>query len=192
MSLYDLAWQCLPKEGEFYCGDRVWVVENEQGWSLVLLDAMGHGFSASAIADKVEQLLNDYRSDSQTQLLQYVHDNLSSEEQTVMLSARFDAITRKLSVASLGNAFAFVTGKETKQFVSKEGMVGGVFRKPPLQTRILQDGDCFIVFSDGIQSRFFQQMTTLDLPHSAKQYVRYLFKHFRKDYDDASCFVFQS
>lgn len=191
-SFHDLAWRCEPKKGEAFGGDRVIVSENEDGWSLVLLDAIGHGHRASEIADKVEGLINLYGSHNQTHVMQNIHENLLPEEQTVMLSARFDAISHKLTVASIGNTLAFVTGSETKQFVAKEGMVGGVFRKPALQTRILKEGDSFIAFSDGIQSRFYQQVDMLDVPHSARQYVNYLFEHYRKDYDDASCFVYQS
>lgn len=174
----------LPREGEPVSGDVV-VVRHVEGISLLaVIDALGHGPKAAAIASTAEQWLgNAVLTDGVESLMTGLHGALRDSRGACVLLCL--ASRESVSGCSVGNVDMRWL-KTRPPFVLTPGVVGQridrlrIFRiPPPVDERVA-------IFSDGISARFDLRATaTL----STREACRAIFAQHRRTHDDATVLV---
>ncbi len=98
-----------------------------------------------------------------------------------------DRIARDLHYAGVGNTVLRTFGSQATRLVSTDGIIGGRFRTPAVQTAPLNESGIILLYTDGVSDRFDVDQYPQILYHSASAIARKIVASFGKPYDDATC-----
>lgn len=182
-----------PYEGETLAGDAVLLQWEAQGLFVAVIDVLGHGRDAHALAvrlgESVVQWLSRVSVPSAKESLAVLHQAACGTRGAIAGVAWLDGRTCQGNVAGIGNVRCRLFGSVTKSVPFGDGVLGSRMRSP-IQTAFgLLPGDVFLLFSDGITDRFsVNEYSTLTLD-PAPVIAFNLVRRFGKAHDDASCAV---
>lgn len=182
-----------PCEGETLAGDAVLLQWEAQGLFVAVIDVLGHGRDAHALAvrlvESVVMWLSKVAVPSVVGSLAVLHEAAYGTRGAIAAVAWLDGRTCQGNVAGLGNVRCRLLGSVTKSVPFVDGVLGSRMRSPTQTVFVLQPGDVFLLFSDGITDRFsnneYPTLTLDPVPVIAFNLVR----RFGKAHDDASCAV---
>jgi serine phosphatase RsbU (regulator of sigma subunit) len=178
-----------PCEGEKVSGDSIFSFALAKGIVVGIADGLGHGQHAHEISIKIKECI-EYRQHSDISTLLYdAHNAISPCDGAAVGLAYINFEGSRCSFTAVGNIGACIIGSQDKSFIFKDGMVGSRMRTPLVQSETLIAGDKIILFSDGIQERFYNQCNRLLLKKKPLSVVDTLIENYGKNYDDASCWV---
>lgn len=186
-----------PRLGCQVGGDLAVIREDEAGALVVLLDALGHGPEAHAVAVRAEAWLSCCRPDSEpAQVLTGLHAALAGSRGAAATVCRIDLASGRMSVGGLGNVALRVVGPgEGARYRSgRGGVLGERFHAPALEEHRLSPGQLVILHTDGVSDRFLEAPEEgapgdgLLLGAARKVAQRIVFRH-GKEHDDATCVV---
>lgn len=187
-----LAMKNRPISSEWVSGDHV--VSKPIGEQLLLaaIDGTGHGQTAHDIAFKIGQYLQDLHVfKDPSNLIEELHALMVPCIGASVGIAIINKSDGNVQFSGVGNISAYILGHEDFSFVSKDGVVGQQMRKSITQTRKMLPGDLLLLHSDGIKARFYTQYEQDQIKRPCAQIIDYIFTHFVKQYDDASCLVYR-
>ncbi len=172
-----------PKRGQLENGDtHVFRVDGDR-YLLSVVDGLGHGPRARAVAEAAEEFLGraDLRQDALT-LISSLHLALQGTRGAAAMLCVVDR--GQLSGCGVGNVELRVVGTKIPVQLSP-GILGTQVRKYRVFEGTLRAGDRLILFSDGISARLpSQELTKLD-PASV---CAHAFERYTHD-DDATILV---
>lgn len=175
----------VPCRGEVVSGDLVlWHAEAERA-VLVVVDALGHGPKAAAVAEKVADRFDEVRAaHSVEDVLTDLDDHLRGTRGAAVLACVFGR--GEVEVCSVGNVDMRGVGVAARVLLTP-GVVG-VGRLPRFRTsRMPLPAPARVVaFSDGVSGRF-DPSAYVDVP--APQMCRELLEAHGKEHDDATVAV---
>jgi phosphoserine phosphatase RsbX len=151
----------VPKTGESVCGDRVIVRHGDDGRALIgVIDALGHGPGAEAVAVMADEHLSKARLDAPLEdMMLSLHERLRGSRGAAATLCLFAG--QELSACGVGNVELRCSGTSLP-FVLSAGILG--MRVPKwrtCRTRLLPQSR-LVLFSDGISSRFrFEDVRSL-------------------------------
>lgn len=187
-----LAMKNRPISSEWVSGDHVVSKQLNDHLLLAAIDGTGHGPVAHDISSKMGQYLQD---------LSFFKDPSNLIEELHMLmtpcigaSVGIAIINKRdgsVQFSGVGNISAYILGHEDFSFVSKDGVVGQQMRKSMTQNQKMLPGDLLLLHSDGIKARFYTQYEQEQIKQPSEKIIDYIFSHFVKQYDDASCLVYR-
>lgn len=180
----DVAHYVVPRAGERKCGDAV-IERSEDGLHLLaLIDALGHGASASEVAEVAITHLQQVSLGRQLEaIMQGLHEALSGTRGAAALVCLISQAT--LRACSVGNVQMRMQGGDLPVQLSP-GILGVRVRKMRTFEGSLHGGERLAVFSDGVSSRFVLG----ELRHvGPRQACEAIMKDFRHSHDDASVLV---
>ena len=175
-----------PKVNETVCGDVVTVTTKPSGVLIAVADGLGHGEFAYEAARTF--------CDFATKHAENGIESIISDARTVMAKTRGAAAAlvdlnedqRVLEFVGIGNIELRSWSKEKIAPVSIPGIVGTALRRIRSFRYNLNDDDLFIIFSDGISSRFvleeYRELT-------GRAVADRILGEFGKSHDDATCVV---
>lgn len=187
-----LAMENFPISSEWVSGDNV--VSKQIGDHLLLaaIDGTGHGQVAHDVSRKMGEYLQALPSfEDPAELICQLHALMSpciGASVGILILNKLDGSAH---FSGIGNISAYILGHEDFCFVSKDGIVGQQMRKGKTQVKQLMAGDVIVLHSDGIKSRFYTQYERNAIKQPADLIINYIFNHFKKQYDDASCLVYR-
>lgn len=192
LSPNQIAYKNRPFVGEENSGDKIVVRHCEHFILLAVIDGLGHGSEAHYMSNVIAKKLSalDEYSSPDNMLIELNKDCIPSISAAVGLGV-IDKVAQTFTFSAIGNISAYILSHETYSYVSRDGNIGGNMRKPYSQVKALNAGDLLILHSDGIMSRFYTQYEHAILKHSPEVILNYIFTHFEKYHDDASCIVFR-
>jgi serine phosphatase RsbU (regulator of sigma subunit) len=183
----DVASFARPCLGERVSGDTVVIEHRDEILFLAIVDALGHGPQANAVANQAERsLCNDWSGD----VLDTLHRLHSALKGTIGAAAGLcvvDRVTREVRYAGVGNTVLRTFGSQAIRLVSADGIIGSRFRTPVVQAAPLNESGTILLYTDGVSDRFDVEQYPQIIYHSASAIARKIVGSFGKPYDDATC-----
>lgn len=170
------------------CGDAGLVVERDGVLFCALIDGVGHGPKAAAIAERAKTYLEGHCEVPLAEALRGLHEALQSTQGAVACLCRLDLASGGLCMSGIGNIVCRIfRGLESERLVSREGILGYMMASPREQTRRLAPQDLLILHSDGVREHFevFDYPGLLRGP--AETVAAAMVEQLGKSDDDASC-----
>lgn len=182
---------CRPKQGQTVSGDVYVVLEQQNQILATVIDGLGGGSEAAHAALKAEEVIRQYSDRPLKDIIHMAHTALHHTRGAVIGVMRLEQENRQATYIGVGNIGVQVYSQRSIKPISKNGILG--FRLPTLLelTYTYDLNDTFILFSDGISSRFAQDRQ-LDLKPSPQQIANIIMQGYGKAIDDATVVVMRT
>lgn len=174
----------IPKEGEKENGDAAIVRETPDGVLFAVIDALGHGPAAAAVARMaMDHLLEAELDRGVERVVMGLHERLrgSRGAAAMVCLVRGD----NLDGCGVGNVDLRSLGTRISSVLTA-GILGGTLKRPRVFEAKLRAGDRVVLFSDGISSRFDLDASRAHPPSEA---CRAIMRQNRRTYDDSTVLV---
>jgi serine/threonine protein phosphatase PrpC len=178
-----------PKTGQSVSGDAYVILPFLDNHLLAaVIDGLGGGEAAAEAAQRAVSVLKRQPTLELTELMRQADRALAGSRGAVMALLRLDARDRSAEFVGVGNIGVQVYSDLLIKPISKNGIVG--YRLPQLlrMTYTYNSGDIFVLYSDGISSRFTTEQSP-DLYQPPQQIADEILQRFGKDNDDATVVV---
>ncbi|MBF0508948.1 MAG: SpoIIE family protein phosphatase, partial [Deltaproteobacteria bacterium] len=138
------------------CGDTGLIRVDGEDCFLALVDALGHGREAHAVAVMAaEFILEDLHRDL-IEMMTGLHARLKGTRGAVATLCRLNIPSGELHYVGVGNITTRVFGTKNYSFISRDGIIGYMMSSPKLRIEKLSPGDILILTSDGLKEHFDQ------------------------------------
>lgn len=143
-----------PKKGRNISGDAYLIAEDEKGVLIGVIDGLGSGEAAAQASQRAAKFVKENSALSLADITTRCHRALKGTRGVVMMLMRIDFTEGVVAFMGVGNVNAYIQSADSIKPISKNGIVG--YRLPRLQEfrYHYNPGDLFILYSDGISSRF--------------------------------------
>jgi hypothetical protein len=184
---FDIGFGVRPADGFAGSGDAVVAREHAGRIMLAIIDVLGHGPEAHAVAVSAEAALDATSLSDPESAIMMLHDRLTNSLGAAAGIATVDSFTGHGRFVGVGNTVARVFGDTERRFVSVDGVLGQ--RRPGLRPVefSLEPGEVLVMHSDGVSSRFLladYPMLRADEPNVI---AREVIRRFGRNHDDAAC-----
>jgi negative regulator of sigma-B (phosphoserine phosphatase) len=190
------------KNGHPESGDQCLVKPFPNGTLVAVVDGLGHGDNAAAVAKTAVTTLQSYAHESVVSLMKRCHQSLRGSRGVVMSLASFNALKGTMTWLGVGNVDGILLPADVKEDPKHKSLLlrGGVvgYRLPTLRDAVLpvRQGDILIFVTDGIRSGFVKDQIqeagiaqTIDKTKSPQQIANYILAQYGRDTDDALVLV---
>lgn len=178
-----------PKRGQAISGD-IYLFETFEpdGLQAGVIDGLGGGSEAARAAEGAAAVVRANPAADPSMLMQRAHQALHGTRGAVMALMTFNLKLRSMSYVGVGNIGAHVYSRLPIKPISKNGIIG--YRMPHLLKLAYSYnfGDTFVLYSDGVSSRFSLD-TTIDPTHPPQSLADRILNTYGKDSDDATVLV---
>jgi serine/threonine protein phosphatase PrpC len=181
-----------PIPGQTVCGDLHLVKPFVDGALVAVVDGLGHGDEAIAVARIAIKVLDDQADQSVITLVKLCHDALIETRGVVLTVASFKTLDATMSWLSVGNVAGLLFRADAKAVPPCETALlrGGVvgYQLPPLRESVIAVGpdDLLILYTDGIRNGFDPSILIGGTPQKIAD--RVMSRHFKGN-DDALVLV---
>jgi negative regulator of sigma-B (phosphoserine phosphatase) len=196
---WGVAAQTMPGHDE--SGDQYLVQPFPNGVLVAVVDGLGHGDHAAAVAKTAVTTLKAYAHEPIISLMKRCHENLRGSRGAVLSLASFNALKGIMTWLGVGNVEGVLlhanskAGPTHKSLLLRGGVVG--YRLPSLRDAILHisPGDILFFVTDGIRSGFVKEQIqdpfsqTLDKTKPPQQIADYILAQYGRGTDDALVLV---
>ncbi|WAH60855.1 ATP-binding protein [Pseudomonas silvicola] len=137
------------------CGDAFQVHVSDQRISAVVIDGLGHGEDAERAARAGTRAFALAPFSNPVGLMEDMHQAMNGSRGGAVAVAQFDAKADHLEFVGIGNIGATLLAPDrSRGLASHPGIVGGQYRKAQGFDYAQVSGQCLILYSDGLQSRW--------------------------------------
>ena len=154
---------------------------------LAIVDALGHGPQANAVANLAERFLRNGWSSDVLDTMQRLHSALKGTIGAGAGLCVVDWVSREMRYAGVGNTVLRTFGSQATRLISVDGIIGSRFRTPAVQAAPLNESGIILLYTDGVSDRFDIEQYPQIIYHSASAIARKIVDSFGKPYDDATC-----
>jgi anti-sigma regulatory factor (Ser/Thr protein kinase) len=178
-----------PCIGERVSGDFGLAVEGEGLLFLAIVDVVGHGPEAHAVAREARKFLAESWRPDVTETMSRLHEALKGTQGAAVGLATLEIESGELRYIGVGNTVIRRLGGQEARLYSADGNIGETLRTPREQTLRLTKDDVLVLYTDGLRTNFeledYPQLRYERAAAIAKQLV----SRFGRSYDDATCLV---
>jgi len=178
---------CRPKEGQSVSGDT-YLVEpyGQSGLMVAVIDGLGGGEAAAEAANRAAAVVRANLGQEPGAIIALGHTALHNTRGAVIALLDLDTHARSATYVGVGNIGARVFSSVAIKPISKNGILGAG-RLPHLLklTYTYNFGDTFVLYSDGITTRFSLD-DTLDHTQEPQALAESILKSHGKLTDDAT------
>jgi phosphoserine phosphatase RsbX len=181
---------CRPKQGQSVSGDT-YVVEpfGETGLMVAVIDGLGGGEAAAVAALRAAEVVRANLGGDMSDMITLGHTALHNTRGAVIGLLTLDTQSRKASYVGVGNIGAHVYSREPIKPISKNGILGAGRLPHLLRLNYTYNfGDTFVLYSDGISSRFGLD-TKVDPTQAPQALATTILQLYGKTSDDATVVV---
>lgn len=141
--------------GESVSGDGWLALDGECGPAMLVVDGLGHGLSAHQAATAAIAVARQNPGLSPSAMIAVIHRVLQSTRGAAVAMAEVDERGARLRFAGIGNvSCSVVDGDGNRSLASMNGIVGHEMRRVQEFTSPFPPGATFLMFSDGIATRW--------------------------------------
>lgn len=180
------AWAARTCQGEIVSGDTVAVRAMGGRLHLAVVDVLGHGPDAHAVATRVDEFLVERDLTDAGAALEALHHRILGSLGASAGLGTFDPETGVLQWAGVGNTVARRLGANPARLVSRDGILGQFLPSVEPSTLTLGASDVVVLYTDGLPSGFDQEAYPQLRYHGAQTICRTLLKRFGRATDDAT------
>jgi negative regulator of sigma-B (phosphoserine phosphatase) len=143
-----------PKSGRNISGDAYLIKEGEEATLVCLVDGLGSGEAAAEAAQAAIRYVEINSTLPLSDIMVKCHQALKGTRGAVMALMRISFAESGMAFVGVGNIGIHVRSTALVKPISRNGIVG--YRLPRLQefTYPYIPGDLFVLYTDGISSRF--------------------------------------
>ncbi len=174
------------KSNERICGDVVAVTEKPSGVLIAIADGLGHGELAHEAASAFCNFSREHAADPIQSIMSNATAVMARTRGAAAALVDFNEDQNTLEFIGVGNIELRSLSKEKICPVSVPGIVGSSLRRVRTFVYPMNNDDLFIIFSDGISSRFvlddYRRLTEREMADR-------VLGEFGKSHDDATCVV---
>lgn len=172
-----------PKEGREISGDAYLVLEGKDFSLFALVDGLGSGEEAAQAAYRAVECIRENRERPLLEILRTCHSALHNTRGVVVGLLRVEERDGRVRYAGVGNIGICVLSEEPFHPISYNGIVG--YRLPRVHEFVgrYRPGDTFILYSDGIDSRFHSDEALLDVERDPQRLAEAIAKRYGRDDD---------
>ncbi len=180
-----------PCFGEAVSGDRCFMFRYGDGILLGIVDVLGHGAEAHALALRCDQWLAQATQQvkgSLEELLIALHGDIRGSRGAAVSLAWVRQ--RQVSVVGVGNTIVYVLQNKVTPVCAQPGIVGSHMPRLRPVALDLNDGEVLLLTTDGISERMDSSRLLAIRHHPPQRIAREVLREYGKPHDDASCAVF--
>jgi negative regulator of sigma-B (phosphoserine phosphatase) len=196
---WGVAAQTMP--GHAKSGDQYLVQSFPNGVLVAVVDGLGHGDRAAAVAKTAVTTLKAYAHEPVISLMKRCHENLRGSRGAVLSLASFNTLKGSMTWLGVGNVEGVLVHANAradpahKSLLLRGGVVG--YRLPSLYDAVLavSPGDILFFLTDGIRSSFVKEQIqdpfsqTLDKTKPPQQIADFILAQYGRETDDALVLV---
>lgn len=186
---FEIATRARPRSGEVVSGDRALSLSCDGGMLLGILDASGHGTSAHAVAEKLEECFLAEGSSDLERLMRRFDENARATVGAAAALAFIVASTGQFRYVGIGNTRAAQMGSTSWRGVSHDGLLGSQRLHVTPQTGKLAPRDVLMLWTDGLPESGQSARSAASSYRSAAEIASKAVTELARDYDDAACLV---
>ncbi|MFC1850205.1 SpoIIE family protein phosphatase [candidate division CSSED10-310 bacterium] len=186
MMKLDIGSSKRPARGERICGDDFVIFSNHEETIIALADGLGHGPKAAEAAQAFCHYVEECQIHSLEEIIAGAHAHIRSTRGTVAGIVRINANLKQIEFSGVGNIELKCISQEPICPVSMPGIIGHRLHKTKLFSYKVNVGDLFILFSDGISSKFELEKYS---HFNVQQIADAVLQDYEKYYDDRTCIV---
>jgi phosphoserine phosphatase RsbX len=159
-----------PRPGNAESGDRHLVEPTPSGVLVAVVDGLGHGREAGAVATLAVATLERFAHEPLDSLFERCHRSLEGTRGVVMSAARFDRLEGTMTWLGVGNVegvllrAARTAGPARERLLPSRGVVGGSSAALRAATVPVGRGDTLILATDGLDGGFADLAAPSDHP----------------------------
>lgn len=178
-----------PKHERQVSGDAYVIHEQDQVSLYGLIDGLGSGEEAAKAAQIAVSCVKRYHDNSLIEILHQCHRALRNSRGVVMGLLRVQYSSGKTCYAGVGNVGILVISEHSFRPISYNGIVG--YRLPHVREFLgsYSPGDTFILYSDGVDSRFHSDEALLFQETDPQRLAEAIGAQYGKDSDDVCVLV---
>jgi serine/threonine protein phosphatase PrpC len=178
-----------PKKKRDVSGDAYAIQEGEGYTLLALVDGLGSGQEAAKAAQLAVACIEESHEEPLKEILKKCHRALRNTRGAVMGILRVERTLGKVRYVGVGNIGIYVRAEEHFHPISYNGIVG--YRLPRVHEFVgkYHLGDAFILYSDGVDSRFHSDSALLYLEDDPSLLAESIARRYGKDNDDICVLV---
>ena len=157
--LFEWALASRTTPGHARSGDVHVVRTFAKGMLLGVIDGIGHGSEAAAVADAARQVLESFAEEPVEALVRRCHERLRGTRGVVMSLASVNAMSSLMAWVGVGNVQGVLLSRspaETAEesLLLRSGVIG--VRLPPIDAAVLPvlRGDTLVFATDGVKAAF--------------------------------------
>jgi serine phosphatase RsbU (regulator of sigma subunit) len=182
----------LPLKGQSESGDCCVVQTFPGGVLLAVIDGLGHGSEAAAVANLAESILRTQAREPVISLVRHCHEMLRATRGVVMSVISFDISHGLITWLGVGNVRGILyrsqysSNPQREELLLRAGVIGGQI--PPLQAAVIpvSHGDTLILASDGIRGEFAQERLSPEVPQRQAEII---LSKYAKSNDDSMVLI---
>lgn len=178
-----------PKQGQSVSGD-IYLVESftPNGLQTAVIDGLGGGEEAAKAAHGAAQVIRANPAQDPVELVRRSHVALHGTRGAVLALLTFNLTARSVSFVGVGNIGIHAYSALPIKPISKNGIVGHNLPHLLKLAYSYNSGDTFVLYSDGISSRFALG-SNLDLSLDPQRLAEVILQQHGKHSDDATVLV---
>jgi serine phosphatase RsbU (regulator of sigma subunit) len=188
----DWAMVAAPYPGERVLGDAYAVLESTDTVLLAVVDGVGHGADAAAVARACVAVVTAHVGLPIPALILRCHERMRGTRGATITLASFDLAQGELSWAGVGNVSGVLAHRGESGAVAardlwvRNGLLGAVL--PPLQLNVtrVSTGDVLVLATDGVNPDFHAAVPAGGTPKSTAERI---LGRFARGTDDALVLV---
>ena len=178
---------CYQKDTE--CGDTGLVKEFDNKVFIAIVDVLGHGEEAYELAVICQDFLEKNYKQDLIEIMKALHESIKGSRGAVAGLCLLDINSAVLKYVGMGNITARKFGLNNLSLVPRDGIIGYTITTPKEETLKLDDGDVFVLYTDGVKEHFNLEDYPELLRDEAKTIATHIIHQFGKEEDDAACIV---
>lgn len=175
-----------PLEGQPVSGDAYLAVEDAASSLLCVIDGLGHGPEAARAAQAAVTYVRGHAADEIEATMRALDDQLRSTRGAAITIVRVDHVKSELQYCGVGNVTLRAFFRKPAYPVNVPGIVGKRPRRYLTTRHRMEVDDTFVVYTDGISSRWEAESTPNGTPQAIANDL--LARH-GKAHDDVTCIV---
>jgi anti-sigma regulatory factor (Ser/Thr protein kinase) len=176
--------------GERVSGDAWLITPGENGPSVVVIDALGHGEVAHEASSLAVEIAKKHPGNSPTVLLDILHRGLRATRGAAVAVAEINPAARELRFAGVGNISCSIAAPgASRSFASLSGIVGHDVRRVQEFGAPYEAADMLIMFSDGIATRWRLDQYVGVRPRHPSLAAALVYRDYVRGRDDATILI---
>ena len=184
----------LAKRPIFYqkdteCGDTGVIKEFDNKLFIAIVDVLGHGSEAYKLAVICRDFLEKNYKQDLIETMKAFHEHIKGSRGAVAGLCLLDISSGLLKYVGMGDTTARKFGTNPRRLISNDGIIGYIIKTPKEETLELDDGDVFVLYTDGVKEHFGLEDYPGLLKDDAKTIATHIIEQFGKVEDDATCIV---
>lgn len=187
VATFEAAWHARTCAGHTLGGDAAVVLERDEGAFLGIVDGLGHGAEAHAVAREAVAAFRAAACADVSSVIQRIHRALRRGLGAAAGACWYDGATGDARWAAVGNVVLKAFGAVEVRIQGQEGLLGHLIPTLHEHTVHLAHGDVLLLATDGVRDRLSAQEYPGLFGDSAAYVARRIVERFGRDYDDATC-----